>query len=565
MPSKDIFKNALAAHQSGDIEAAENLYKELLEKSPEDADILHLLSILMAQKEEFEIARQYIDKALKLQPNSASFHNTLGNIEKNLGRTEQAIEQYQRAIHLAPHSAAAHNNLGTLLYKQNKIDEAIAHYRHAIQLQHDYADAHYNLAHALTLKNQYDEAIEHIKVTLKYQPNHPQAHGLLGQLYFQKNNIDEAILHYKKRLELDPDHAETHHQLAVAYTQLDQLNDAMRHYQETLKLQPDHLEALHNFGALSIMQRQMNQALKSYLRLLQLQPDLDTFYNLGVIYMYQERHEDAIQYFNQAAALKPDFINTHVNLAAIYLKKENYPMAIQHYQAAQKLQPENTEINYILTALQQNKTLTSVPKEYVKNLFDQYAVTFDRHLLEHLNYRVPQLLYDAVNDALSQNEKKDNIVVLDLGCGTGLCGEKFRSMAKTLIGVDLSPQMIEVAKKKHIYDELRIMDIHPALKEIKQVDIILAGDVLGYIGDLNELFSLTKNALNPNGLFAFTIEKTFKEPYELQKNARFAHSKTYIERLAEENHFNVLSYQNVILRSQKKIPVEGYLFVLALN
>ncbi len=201
------------------------------------------------------------------------------------------------------------------------------------------------------------------------------------------------------------------------------------------------------------------------------------------------------------------------------------------------------------------------PKEYIQSLFDQYAAYFDKHLIEILHYKVPELLYKSIEQ--ETKIKKHSWNILDLGCGTGLCGEKFRPIAKKLIGIDLSEKMIEVAKRKNIYDELHVSDIHQALQKQQDLDLIIAGDTFVYIGDLAKTFSDCKNALRESGLLAFTIEKTTQYPYELQKSARFAHGKKYIEELAKQNNFKIQQCNNIVLRKQRNKSIEGYLYVLA--
>jgi predicted TPR repeat methyltransferase len=558
--SEDLFQRALELHQTGQFAEAEALYKKILVKEPARAEVLHLLGILAGQQGDYAAALKWIQAAIQQEPDSATFYNSLGNVYRQSGQIEQAIKHYQTALKLQPDSPSANNNLGILFYRQNQLDEAIKYYQAAIALKPDYADAHFNLSTALTAQQKFTEAKQQLEIALRIQPEHPQAHGHLGQILLQENRPLEAVAHFEERLRLDPDHAETHHQLAVALTQLNQLEQAISHYEKTLKLQPDHVEALHNLGALYLTQRQPDMALRCYLRLLSIQPDLDTYYNLGVIFSYQDRHNEAINYLQEALRLEPDFYNAHINLGAVYLKKEDLQQAAHHYEAALKLRPNDPELLYILAAISQKTAPTSAPAEYVEHLFDQYAPHFEKHLQEYLHYQVPDLLFKAVTAEIGSQQ--EDWVILELGCGTGLCGVPFRRLAHKLIGVDLSEKMLEAAKQKQVYDELRHADINAVLQESHDIDLVLAGDVFGYVGDLDETFALTRTALKPDGWFAFTVEKTFSAPFYLQSNARFAHSREYIESLALEHNFTIVRCDNAVLRQQKQQPVEGYLFLL---
>jgi predicted TPR repeat methyltransferase len=271
------------------------------------------------------------------------------------------------------------------------------------------------------------------------------------------------------------------------------------------------------------------------------------------------RLNDALQYFQEALSLKSNDLPTHLNIAAIYLQKEIYDNAKKHYAFALTLEPNNKEVRYLLDAISEKKRTLSAPTEYVEHLFNQYAKVFDQHL-KILNYHAPQLLYDKVISVL--DSKKNNLNILDLGCGTGLCGEKFALLAKKLIGIDLSLKMLEVARQKNIYSELKVANIEEAIKLYSDIDLILASDTLVYLGDLVKVFQLCLNALKAQGLFAFTIEKTQHYPFKLQRSARFAHSAKYIEELIQKFSFQTLVYEEVIVRNQHNLPVESYLYVL---
>jgi predicted TPR repeat methyltransferase len=90
------------------------------------------------------------------------------------------------------------------------------------------------------------------------------------------------------------------------------------------------------------------------------------------------------------------------------------------------------------------------PRAYVERLFDDYAAEFDQHLVDQLGYCAPQVLVRLV---LAQGRQAFDDV-LDLGCGTGLCGPLLRPHARRLTGLDLSAGMLEVARERAVYDQL---------------------------------------------------------------------------------------------------------------
>ena len=196
-------------------------------------------------------------------------------------------------------------------------------------------------------------------------------------------------------------------------------------------------------------------------------------------------------------------------------------------------------------------------------MFDQYASYYDKHLTESLKYRVPQRLHEEIYQII-KDENKIEWFTLDLGCGTGLCGELFKEFSTRLIGIDISQEMVSAAQTKNIYDQLLVADIEHGLKEYREVDLILAADVFTYIGELNGIFSEVKRALKKTGLFAFSVEKTDKIPFELQPTIRYAHSRAYLESLIEKHQFKIIKFDETVLRMQKDAPIHGYLVILCL-
>src|SRR3989338_550714 len=162
----------------------------------------------------------------------------------------------------------------------------------------------------------------------------------------------------------------------------------------------------------------------------------------------------------------------------------------------------------MLAALTQKNTVKQAPKEYVSHLFDQYAAFYDKHLTDALKYDVPQKILRALTLHCPTLLQEKMLSIVDLGCGTGLCGTLFKSFAKSLIGIDLSKNMLSIAEEKYCYDQLIKEDIVIALSKFSNVDLIIAADVLTYLGDLNQLFCNIKKSLHDNGMFIFTVEKT---------------------------------------------------------
>lgn len=199
------------------------------------------------------------------------------------------------------------------------------------------------------------------------------------------------------------------------------------------------------------------------------------------------------------------------------------------------------------------------PRRYIRALFNEYAEEFDDHLLTGLSYNAPNLLRGIVG----QRDQGTAPVVLDLGCGTGICGPLFAPFASELIGVDLSVEMLDHARRKGCYDQLIEADIIDFLKLYEdKFDICLAADVLVYFGDLRETFATLRRALVDGGLFAFTVEAADCDNWDLKKTGRYAHSKKYLERIAQWAGFEIVETNYEMLRMHEDAPVAGHVWLL---
>ncbi|HMU52807.1 MAG TPA: methyltransferase domain-containing protein, partial [Geminicoccaceae bacterium] len=172
------------------------------------------------------------------------------------------------------------------------------------------------------------------------------------------------------------------------------------------------------------------------------------------------------------------------------------------------------------------------PVRYVRALFDEYAGRYDGHLLRDLHYAAPNLVRTIVGDRL---DGRPDAAVADLGCGTGLCGPLFRRVAGRLVGVDLSPRMLDEARRREVYDELVEAEIVAFLRDRRDdFDLLIAADVLVYLGDLGPLFRAAALALRPAGLMALTVEEGSSDGFALRSSGRFVHGRAYVERAVLE-------------------------------
>ncbi len=155
--------------------------------------------------------------------------------------------------------------------------------------------------------------------------------------------------------------------------------------------------------------------------------------------------------------------------------------------------------------------------------------------------------------------------ILDLGCGTGLAGDCFKEAAKggRLDGVDISPAMIEEARRRELYDELIVADFESFLSlSGPSYGLILCADAIVYFGDLAPTLAGVAKRLEPEGIFLFTCEAKQGDGWELTDANRFRHSEAYLRAEAESAGLSWLDAMECIPRSERGAPVAGFAIAL---
>jgi predicted TPR repeat methyltransferase len=448
--------------------------------------------------------------------------------------------------------------------------------RRVLDLDPEHARARYNLAVALEQSGRLSEAVEVFRVCAARNPGHLPTLTALARLLTAEHEPDETgvgggnseletIL--RKILSLKPDHVESLNNLARLLDKAGRRGEAVQYLVRVAALQPERASSHYNLGLeLTILGR--GAEAEPYLRKsVDLDPGNAGFWiTRGDALAQIGQHQEALHSYQQAASLDPDNMIAYNQIGSCHIALGQRDAAIAALQTVLAKDPENESANYILPALGVGQMPERMAPEAVAKLFDQYAEHFDKHLAERLEYRTPGLLREVLTPMLGAPSQR--LSILDLGCGTGLCGPLFKPWARRLTGVDLAPRMIEKASERAVYDELIVADVTEALlrQDPKSLDLIVAADVFVYIGDLSAIFRACGVTLTANGLFAFSIERhEGSEPYILRTTGRFAHSLDYVRKLGKEYGLHFLKSENCTLRKDANKPIPGSMFVFALT
>ena len=197
-------QDGFRAHQAGDLDRAEQLYRDILKADANNFDAHYLLGYIHLQRGLWERAECEIGEALRVNPNSIDALFNRARALMNLGRYTQALSCLDKALSIRP-------NIPELLLTRGN---------------------------ALLALNRAAEALASFDQTLALKPDFPEAWNNRGNALAALKRLDEALLSYQRMLAARPgDIGALHHQ-ALTLLELKRYEEAARGFADVLKIEP---------------------------------------------------------------------------------------------------------------------------------------------------------------------------------------------------------------------------------------------------------------------------------------------------------------------------------------
>lgn len=250
--------------------------------------------------------------------------------------------------------------------------------------------------------------------------------------------------------------------------------------------------------------------------------------------------------------------------------------AAELYRACLEIDPEDRcGASVRLASMGLGDEPQKAPDAYVATLFDQHAEVFDDILTGDLGYAVPMQLAEILSAIPDLHFSR----MLDLGCGTGLSGMMLAELCDHATGVDISEKMVDMADERACYDALFVNEAVHFLDEWQKArlseegddyapfDLVVATDVLPYVGALEPLFAGVAANTSPGACFAFSSEtmtdwELAGKHWRVTPNQRFAHSALYLKKLLAQHGFNrITTFEPITVRLEQGQPIPGWLVV----
>ena len=382
-----------------------------------------------------------------------------------------------------------------------------------------------------------------------------------GNEHFGAGRLAEARASYQAALALVPGRPSVLANLGVTECRLGLWAESIDHLKQATAADPEHRDAWVALGLSSEALGQWEpaaQALQQGMRLGAATAQL--WLSLALCQLHLERPAEALQSLDEALALDATLADAWSQRGSLLRDAGRHAEAALCFeQALTHGADESLHRFYLASVRGGDATPPQPPRAYVETLFNEYADDFQTHLVEQLRYQAHQTLLAPLRESGRRYP-----LVLDLGCGTGLCGQLIREQADAVDGVDLAEAMVKQASATGAYRRVVHGDLLGFLREESTpADLVIAADVFIYVGALDEVFAAIRQRLQPGGCFAFSVELAIgNAELQLLPSLRYAHSPDYVERLALAHGFRVQKTWQAPLREDQRKPVMGIYVLL---
>lgn len=332
---------AVALHQSGQINAAADAYRRILEQSPDDSNALHLLGVTSLQSGKPEQAVELIRRAIDVRPNVGVYHLNLAAALRALRRIDEAIAEAEKAIALDPKNAAAGYHVAAVAFADEaQIDDAIFCLEKAVEADPEFVrgylelaamldrvartreavaardaalaaaekkvaaepesgGAYMLLAQALEAKVRHDDATAAYRTASKLSPRDPAIFYGLGASLQQRGQRDEAVMCLKIALRSNPNYADARVKLAELLDEQGNCVEAANEFRAAIAHAPDHPQAHSGLGHALTHMGQADHAIAELRRAVDLSPLSPEIHSSLLMTMHYSDRSTPAELFDQ--------------------------------------------------------------------------------------------------------------------------------------------------------------------------------------------------------------------------------------------------------------------------
>ena len=281
-----------------------------------------------------------------------------------------------------------------------------------------------------------------------------------------------------------------------------------------------------------------------------------TNFELGCYFADEGKWHDALFRFRMTLYFRKDYPQALYNLGYCHYQLGHFDKASSILKQVLRQTPSHTDAAFLLSSIDPNAVAPAqrpqtTPRPMLIAFFSGLAKDYNQ-IEAHNQYRGGVTVAEQVKPLLPASD----ISLVDLGCGTGIASIPYRSIAKRMVGVDVTPAIVAQARtegtaEKKLFEEVIEADLVSLgdRLEANAADLALLVNVAQFVGALETTIAGAAKVLKTGGHLAMTVE-----PYPraegfgiVEKTGRFGHSDAYVKQVANAAGLEVVKTLEVAL------------------
>lgn len=270
----------------------------------------------------------------------------------------QAMIDINKSLQLDPNNIDTYLLLADVYYALGDQDNINATLNKAVEINSLDARPLVKLAELNLLQQNFNLAIGYVDKALGLSSYNPRAYFVKGVCYMAaKQDTASALKNFQLASEQDATFYDPVEQISRIYA-VQQPPYAMDYLRKAQRQFPDYPTARYELALFLQSHGEPEEALLHYDTLLMQHPDnYIVLFNKGYVnYVYLEDNEAALDYFNQALEVKPDYLDAKYNKGRVIEQMGDYAQAMEIYKEVLKQKPDYTLAIDAINRIQNQET-----------------------------------------------------------------------------------------------------------------------------------------------------------------------------------------------------------------
>ena len=323
----------------GKYSEAEKLGREILAKTPADAEVQFQLGRAIFLQDRFREAIPFFEQVSTALPQFAGSRKYLGDAYFGLGEYKTASEAFSKAVELEPKDPEYHTDLARSLAKLGS-GQAEAEFRQALSLDPDFLPALFEYAAYLSDGKRYREAELQLNKALAIDNKSAYGWSVMGDVLMKQKSFDRAEEAYNKALIADPKRLRALDGLSRLLVARELWKDAENATRVLIDTDPATLNHYLRMANIIDEQKRYAESEAIYLKLIKDYPSYaDPYVDYGVSLWRQEKNKEAETQFKAGIAADPKRPWFHFTYGNFLRQMKRLKEAKAAYEEAIRLDP----------------------------------------------------------------------------------------------------------------------------------------------------------------------------------------------------------------------------------